>query len=110
MNTMYWKKLVDSKRIIHVCDAKHLALNDWRLALYLLQKMNKYLPNESRIRITDDDSHITMRLHLFTVLSKVNELALSHGCMIHLHRDVVYAGSAEHIRHFIQLEAQDESE
>lgn len=110
MNTMYWKKLSESKRIMHVCDAKHLSLNDWRVALYLLQKMNRYLPKESQVHITDDDSHIAMRLHLFTVLSRVNALALSNGCMIHLHRDVVYAGGAEYIRHFIQLEAQNESE
>lgn len=110
MTPMYWKRVAASDRILIIADGKKLNFNPWRLGLYLLMKMNKYLPREQRIHVTDTDETTSIRLHhhLYNVLEAVNDIAKRYGCMIHFSRDVVYVGSIVHLSHFIRLEAQAE--
>lgn len=110
MTSMYWKRITTSNRILIMADGKKLNFNQWRLALYLLMKMNKYLPCERRIHITDMEETTTMKLHhhLYEVLDAVNSIANEYKCMIHFSHDVVYVGSIAHLSHFIRLEAQSE--
>jgi hypothetical protein len=110
MTPMYWKRVATSSRILIIADGKKLNFNQWRSALYLLMKMNKYLPREQRVHVTDMDETTTIKLHhhLYEVLEAVNDIARRYGCMIHFSRDVVYVGSIAHLSHFIRLEAQSE--
>lgn len=110
MTPMYWSRVATSDRIIIIANGKQFNFNPWRSSLYLLMKMNKYLPRNERIHVTDMEDTTAIRLHhhLYNALDLVDSIAKKYECMIHFSRDVVYTGSIAHLGHFIRLEAQSE--
>jgi hypothetical protein len=102
---MLWKRLATSNRVVCYADAYHLEEFPWRACVFTLTRLNRLLPKQERIHITDKETwDLNMVNHsMLTAALRVNAQARQFDCYVHIENHSAFMGRKDIIDHLYNI-------